>query len=133
VRAGRVTVVRARGHDLEHLGLQVRTRLPPAPRALDSFLPQVTQEGGMNRGPNDAELKLHRFVTAHLGVREIEELANKIVDELLRAQKGLDDAGIVAVETRYGKAMQAFIQVRRGEAFWDRRPPDPTPSGLTHE
>ncbi len=83
------------------------------------------------RGPDDAQVALRGFEFALLELRELEGRMLRRIDELLAAQKRLDEAGIVAIEVRFGRELQTAIQVRRGEAFWDRAALDPTPAILT--
>jgi hypothetical protein len=85
-----------------------------------------------SRGPDDALLALRRFEAALLALRGLEEQLVRQLDELQVAQAHLDRAGIASVEIRFGRELTAAVQVRRGEAFWDRPPPDPTPAALTN-
>jgi len=82
------------------------------------------------RGPDDAALALAAWSRAVLAVRELEPRLVRALDELAKAQDGLGAAGVVGVELRFGREVQAAIQVRRGDAFWDRPEPEPTPSAL---
>ena len=78
-------------------------------------------------------LALRRYSDELLALRELDEVLARRLDSFLEAQAKLDAAGIVAIEARFGPEMSAALQVRRGEAFWDRSPPDPTPAALTGE
>ena len=80
---------------------------------------------------NEDALALRRFGDELLALRELDEALGRRIDSFLQAQAGLSKAGIVAVEARFSRELESALQVRRGEAFWDRSPLDPTPAALT--
>lgn len=86
-----------------------------------------------SRGPDDAALALRVFTDALLDLRKLEPQLLQRIDRLLDAQAGLDRAGITSIELSFGREVQTAVQVRRGEAFWDRPPLRPTPAALTEQ
>ena len=82
----------------------------------------------MSRGPDAADLALRRYTAAYLSLAALEGPLLKAVDELGRAEAALEDADVGRVIPRFSRELQAVIQVRRGDAFWDRAAPDPAPT-----
>lgn len=73
------------------------------------------------RGPDTYELKVARFLRAEMALRNLEHQLLQALDERLEAEKQLGD------EKPYGPELRSLVQMRRGDAFWDRTPLEAAP------
>jgi hypothetical protein len=67
-------------------------------------------------------MKVARLLRADLALRQLERALLQATDERVAAEQAL------AGERPYGREIHTVLQMRRGEAFWERTPLEATPA-----
>ena len=80
-----------------------------------------------SRGHDDRALALNRCVQSKLHLLEVQRILVKALNEDREADKHALSLGITPPAVTLEREMHAARQMHRGDAFWEREAPQPTP------